>query len=100
MARTLNSLSYAQGALGRAEAAEASCTEALGLYRELWAARPDSESAQADVAETLNNVGAAQGDLGQAEAAEASCTEALDLYRELWAAHPDSQSAKTNVAWR
>jgi CHAT domain-containing protein/tetratricopeptide (TPR) repeat protein len=77
--------------------AEASYAEALGLYRELWAAHPDSESAKATVATTLNNLGNAQTNLGRPEAAEKSCTEALRLRRELLAAHPDSEAAKAAV---
>ena len=98
LAGTLISLGSAEGDLGRAEAAAASCTEALGLYRELLAARPDSESTKSIMARALNSLGNAQGALGRPEAAAASCTEALRLRRGLLAARPTR--SPTRPTWQ
>ena len=63
-------------ALGRREDALAAITEAVDIYRELAAARPDAF--RPDLATSLNNQSTALAELGRREDALAAITEAVD----------------------
>ncbi len=75
-------------ALGRREPALAAAEEAVALYRELAAQRPDAF--RPDLARSLNNLGNMLSDLGRREPALAAAEEAVALYRELAAQRPDA----------
>ena len=85
---SLNNLANRLSELGRREAALAAAEEAVGLYRELAAARPDAF--RPDLAMSLNNLADSLSELGRREAALAAAEEAVGLYRELAAARPDA----------
>ena len=85
---SLNNQSTALAALGRREDALAAITEAVEIYRELAAARPDAF--RPDLAGSLNNQSTALAELGRREDALAAITEAVEIYRELAAARPDA----------
>ena len=74
--------------LGRREDALAATTEAVEIYRELAAARPDAF--RPDLAMSLTNQSTALAELGRREDALAAITEAVEIYRELAAARPDA----------
>ena len=74
--------------LGRREEALAASQEAVDLYRQLAAARPDAFLP--DLAMSLNNLGIRLSDLGRREEALAASQEAVDIYRRLAAARPDA----------
>ena len=86
--RLLVHLSNRQSALGQREQALASIEEAVRLYRDLAAARPDA--LRPNLAVSLNNLSNQQSDLGQREQALASIEEAVRLFRDLAAARPDA----------
>ena len=74
--------------MGRAEDALAASEEAVAIYRELAAARPDAF--RPDLARSLNSLSADLSGLGRAEDALAASEEAAGIYRELAAARPDA----------
>ena len=88
LAEWLNNQSSRLAELGRREDALAAITEAVALYRELAAARPDAF--RPDLALSLNNQSNRLADLGRREDALAAITEAVALCRELAAARPDA----------
>ena len=73
--------------LGRREEALAAIQEAVTIYRELAAARPDVF--RPDLASSLNNLSIRLAGLGRREEALAAIEEAAHIYRELAAARPD-----------
>jgi hypothetical protein len=88
LAMSLNNLSNRLSGLGRREDALAASTEAVQVYRELAAARPDAFLP--DLAMSLNNLSNRLSGLGRREDALAASTEAVQVYRELAAARPDA----------
>jgi tetratricopeptide (TPR) repeat protein len=86
--RLLVHLSLRQSDLGQREQALASIEEAVRLYRDLAAARPDAF--RPDLARSLNNLSVQQSDLGQREQALASIEEAVRIRRDLAATRPDA----------
>ena len=87
LAGSLNNLSVRLADLGRREEALAAIQEAVAIYRELAAARPDAF--RPDLASSLNNLSLRLADLGRREEALAAIQEAVAIYRELAAARPD-----------
>ena len=87
LAMSLTNLSLRLADLGRREDALAVSQEAVGIYRELAAARLDVF--RPDLASSLNNLALSLGDLGRREDALAAIQEAVGIYRELAAARPD-----------
>jgi nucleoside phosphorylase/tetratricopeptide (TPR) repeat protein len=83
-----NNLGIAQSELGQREAALASTTEAVDIYRKLAAARPDAF--RPNLAMSLNNLGNRQSELGHHAPALASMTEAVKINRALAIAAPDA----------
>ena len=73
--------------LGRREEALATSLEAVGICRQLVAARPDAFLP--DLAGTLHHLGAMLANLGRREEALVASQEALELYQQLAAARPD-----------
>ena len=88
LAGSLNNLSLRLADLGRREEALAAIEEAVGIRRELTAARPDAF--RPDLASTLNNLSILLAGLGRPEEALAAIEEATGVYRELTAARPDT----------
>jgi len=88
LARWLNNQSLRLAELGRREDALAAGEEAVALYRELAAARPDAF--RPDLAGSLTNQCNRLSALGRREDALAASTEAVDIRRELAAARPDA----------
>ena len=86
-AARLASLAIALSENDYREPALQAAQEAVDLYRELAAARPDVF--KPDLAMSLNNLANSLRDLGQSEPALQAAQEAVDLYRELAAARPD-----------
>ncbi|WP_438269984.1 tetratricopeptide repeat protein [Pseudofrankia inefficax] len=86
--RLLNNLSVRLAALGRREDALSAINEAVDLYRDLAAARPDAFGP--DLAMSLNNQSVRLAALGRREDALSAINEAVDLYRDLAAARPDA----------
>ncbi|MEM7310695.1 MAG: tetratricopeptide repeat protein [Planctomycetota bacterium] len=84
----LSDLAYGLSLAGRREEAMAAAEEAVQLYRELAAARPDAF--KSDLATSVSSLGVRLGDLGRREEALAAAEEAVQLYRELAAARPDA----------
>ena len=74
--------------LGRREDALAATEEAVAIYRELAAARPDTFLP--NLARALNNPSNRLAELGRREDALAATEEAVAIYRELAAARPDA----------
>ena len=85
---SLNNQSNALAELGRREDALAAITEAVALYREVAAARPDAF--RPDLAASLNNQCNRLAELGRRGDALAAITEAVAIYREVAAARPDA----------
>ena len=85
---SLNNLSVRLADLGRREDALAAIQEAVGIYRELAAARPDAF--RPDLATSLNNLSVRLADLGRREEALAAIQEAVTIRRELAARWPDA----------
>jgi tetratricopeptide (TPR) repeat protein len=88
VANCFGSLGVRLSKLGRREEALAASQEAVDLYRQLAAARPDAFLPE--LARSLNNTGVMLSDLGRREEALAAAQEAVDLYRQLAAARPDA----------
>ena len=88
VARTLRRLSLRFEYMGRREETMAASGEAVGLYRELAAARP--EAFNADLAMTLNYLSVDLDNLGRPGEALVAVEEAVVLYRVLAAAHPEA----------
>ena len=88
LAGSLNDLSNRLGDLGRREEALAASREAVEIYRELAAARPDAF--RPALASALNNLSNRLADLGRREEALAASQEAAAIRRELAAARPDA----------
>jgi hypothetical protein len=88
LAGSLNNLSNRLGDLGWPEEALAAIQEAVTLFRELAAARPDAF--RPDLAQSLNNLSGRLDVLGRPEEALAAIQEATGIYRELAAARPDA----------
>ena len=74
---SLNNLSNRLADLGRREEALAAIQEAVAIYRELAAARPDAF--RPDLASSLNNLSLRLADLGRREDALAATQEAAGL---------------------
>ncbi len=87
-ARLANNLSLRLRDLGRREDAIKASEEAVRLYRELAAARP--EAFTPDLARSLNNLSNCLRDLGRREEALNASEEAVRLHRELAAAQPEA----------
>ena len=87
LAGSLNNLSKVLAGLGRREEALAASGEAVGIYRELAAARPDAF--RPDLAGSLNNLAIWLAGLGRPEEALAAIQEAVTIRRELAARWPD-----------
>ena len=85
---SLNNLSLRLADLGRREDALAAIQEAVTIYRELAAARPDAF--RPDLATSLNNLSLRLADLGRREDALAAIEEAVTIRRELAARWPDA----------
>ncbi|MEO6195441.1 MAG: tetratricopeptide repeat protein [Thermoanaerobaculia bacterium] len=88
LAQLLNNLSNRLSDLGRREEALAACEEAVELYRQLAAARPDAF--RPNLASSLNNLSNRLSDLGRREEALVACEEAVEIWRQLAAARPDA----------
>ena len=88
LAGSLSNLSVRLADLGRREGALAAVEEAVTIYRELAAARPDAF--RPDLAMSLNNLSADLANLGRREGALAAIEEAVTIRRELAAARPDA----------
>lgn len=88
LARHLNNRSNRLSALGRREEALAAITEAIHIYRQLAAQRPDAYLP--DFASSLNNLSVRLGDVGRREEAVAAATEAVEVYRRLAGRLPDA----------
>ncbi|MBM3237049.1 tetratricopeptide repeat protein [Candidatus Poribacteria bacterium] len=86
LAPCLGTLGTVQSDLGEGEAARASYTEALEIYRRLAQRHP--AAFEQYVATTLNNLGTVQRALGELQDARQSFTEALEIYRRLAQRHP------------
>ena len=87
-ARVLSNLGVRLGELGRREDALAAADEAVRIYRQLAALRPDAFLP--DLAASLNNLGNMLSDLGRREDALAATDEAVRIYRQLAALRPDA----------
>ena len=87
LAMLLNNLANMLSELGQREPALLAAQEAVDLYRELAAQRPDMF--RPDLAGSLNNLANMLSALGQREPALLAAQEAVDLYRELAAQRPD-----------
>ncbi|MBL8291463.1 MAG: tetratricopeptide repeat protein [Bryobacterales bacterium] len=87
-ARLLNNYGNRLSDIGQREAALEAAREALEIYRQLAAARPDAFLP--DLARSLSNYGNCLSDTGQREAALKAAREALQIYRQLAAARPDA----------
>ncbi|WP_030234056.1 tetratricopeptide repeat protein [Streptomyces sp. NRRL S-455] len=87
----MNNLSADLWQLGRREDALTAIEEAVTLYRELAAARPDAFLP--DLASSLNNLSVWLGELGRREDALTAIEEAVTLRRELAAKHPEIHRA-------
>ena len=101
LASLLSNIGVHLGALGEREEALQSAEEALDIYREFAAARPDAF--RPSLATSLNNVAIGLSELGRPEQALQRAEEALDIRRELAAARPDAfrpdlASSLNNVA--
>jgi tetratricopeptide (TPR) repeat protein len=88
LAGSLNDLSIRLGDLGRREDALAASHEAVTIYRELAAARPDTF--RPTLATSLNNLSADLANLGRWGAALTTIEEATGILRELVAARPET----------
>jgi Tetratricopeptide repeat len=88
LAGSLNNLSNRLGALGRREEALAAIQEAVGVYRELAADRPDAF--RPDLARSLDNLSHWLGEVGRREEALAAIQEAVAIRRELAGDRPDA----------
>jgi Tetratricopeptide repeat len=88
LARSLNNLANRLSELGQREQALERAQEAVQLYRELAATRPDAF--RPDLARSLNNLAAMLSELGQREQALERAQEAVDIRRELAATRPDA----------
>ena len=86
---SLSNLAVYLGDLGRREDALAAGEEAVAIYRELAAARPDA-FLWPDLARSLTNLAVYLGGLGRREDALAAIREAAGIYQELAAARPDA----------
>ncbi|MBI2886741.1 MAG: tetratricopeptide repeat protein [Chloroflexi bacterium] len=84
----LNNLGSVLSDLGRREEALAPAQEAVALYRELAARRP--EAFRPDLAGSLNNLANRLSELGRREEALAPAQEAVALRRELAARQPEA----------
>ena len=87
-AALLNNLANRLSDLGRREEALAAAEEAVGHYRALAAARPDTFSP--NLAVSLNSLANMLSDLGRREEALAAAEEAVGHYRALAAARPET----------
>jgi tetratricopeptide (TPR) repeat protein len=87
-ARLKNNLAVRLSYLGRREEALLAAQEAVDIYRELAAARPDAF--RPDLAASLNNVANRLSDLGRREEALQAAQDAVEIRRELAAARPDA----------
>ena len=85
---TLNSLGRCFSDLGRREEALKTTGEAVAIYRELAAERPDAFLP--DLSSALNNLGNHYSKLGRRDEALEATEEAVSIYRELAAEHPDA----------
>ena len=85
---SLNNLATMLSELGRREEALTQAEEAVRLYRQLAAARPDAFLP--NLAMSLNNLANRLSDLGRREEALAQAEEAVRLRRQLAAARPDA----------
>ena len=88
LAQILNNHGVSLSALGRREEALEAAAEAVALYRQLAAQRPDAFLP--DLAGSLNNQGSMLSALGRREEALEAAAEAVTLYRELAAQRPDA----------
>jgi tetratricopeptide (TPR) repeat protein len=86
-ARSLNNLGVRLSDLGRREEALQTTDEAVGIYRQLAAQRPDAFLP--DLASSLNNLGNMLSDLGRREEALQATDEAVRIRRQLAAQRPD-----------
>ena len=87
-ASSLNNLANRVSALGRREEALEAAQEAVALYRDLAAARPDAFIP--NLAMSLNNLANVLSGLGRREEALEAVQEAVALYRDLADARPDA----------
>jgi hypothetical protein len=87
-ARLLNIQGVRLAAIGQREAALEAAREAVGIYRQVAAARPDAFLP--DLAMSLNNYGNRLSEIGQREAALEAAREAVEIRRKLAAASPDA----------
>jgi Tetratricopeptide repeat len=87
LAGSQNNLSLRLAGLGRREEALAAIEEAVGIYKELAAGRPDAF--RPDLATSLNNLSLRLAELGRREDALAPIQEAVGIRRELAATRPD-----------
>ncbi|MBF0161900.1 MAG: tetratricopeptide repeat protein [Magnetococcales bacterium] len=87
-ARALNNLAVSLSRLGRREEALQQAQEAVAIYRELAAARP--EAFRPDLAMSLNNLANFLSALGRREEALQQAQETVAIYRELAAARPEA----------
>jgi tetratricopeptide (TPR) repeat protein len=88
LATSLNNLSIRLSDLGRREPALAAIEEAVGIRRNLAAARPDAFLPV--LAGSLDNLSNSLSDLGRREPALAAIEEAVGILRDLAAARPDA----------
>ncbi|MBI3246825.1 MAG: tetratricopeptide repeat protein [Deltaproteobacteria bacterium] len=86
LASSLNNLANCLSDLGQREEALAAAREAVALYRQLAAARPDAFVP--DLAMSLNNLANCLSDLGQREEALAAAREAVELLSPFFLALP------------
>ena len=87
-ATSLNNLAKFLRELGRREEALDAAQEAMGIRRQLAAARPDAFLP--DLAMSLNNLATFLSELGRREEALDAAQEAMGIYRQLAAARPDA----------
>jgi tetratricopeptide (TPR) repeat protein len=85
---SLHNLARRLGDLGRREEALAAGEEAVGIYRELAVARP--ETFRPALAQSLHNLAVLLAGLGRREEALAAGEEAVGIYREAAAARPEA----------
>jgi tetratricopeptide (TPR) repeat protein len=88
LASACNDLANRLSALSRLEPALAAAEEAVAIYHELAAQRPDAF--RADLAGSLNTLANRLDELGRREPALAAAEEAVTLYRELAVQRPDA----------
>ena len=88
LAGSLGNLAIRLGELDRRQDALAASQEAVTIYRELAAARPDAF--RHHLAMSLTNLSLWLGSLGRRQDALAAIEEAVTIYRELAAARPDA----------